>query len=144
MKADKTRWAGRTTKPVHLMLGGISRLSVHIQNALSHHSLTMARSADSALVVLRLEVNGVKTETGCSPDVISQHLPGTLRKPPRLPLCNLDLGRLLRVQPQSRAGQSLPCYIVRISNTLDSLLTCAKTGLTVVHMQAGGVQRSAG
>ena len=76
MTAGKTRWAGRTTKPVHLKLGGINHPSVHIPNALSLHSLKMARSADSALEVLRLEVSGVKMETGYSRDVISQDLPG--------------------------------------------------------------------
>lgn len=79
MTAGQTRWAGRTTKPVHLKLGGINHPSVHIPNALSHHSLTMARSADSALEVLRLEVSGVKMETGCSRDVTSQDQPGDCR-----------------------------------------------------------------
>ncbi len=76
MKAGKTRWAGRTTKPVHLMLDGINHQSVHFLNVLSLRSLTMARWADCALEGLRLAVSGVKMETGYSPDVTSQDLPG--------------------------------------------------------------------
>ncbi len=76
MKAGKTRWAGRTTKPVHPMLDGTNHLSARFLNVLSLRSLTMARWADSALEALRQVVSGVKMETGYSRDVMSQDLPG--------------------------------------------------------------------
>ena len=75
-RAGKTRWAGRTRKPVHLMLDGTNRQSVHFLNVLSLHTMTMARSADCAPEVLRLPVNGVRMEIECSQDVMSQRQPG--------------------------------------------------------------------
>ncbi len=76
MIAGRRRWAGRTTKPALLKLDGTSNPSVHFLNVPSLRSLTMAPSAVYALEVLRLQVNGVKMETGYCQDVKSQHPPG--------------------------------------------------------------------
>ena len=76
MMAGRRRWAGRTTNLALLKLDGISNPSVHFLNVPSLRSLTMAPSAVYALEVLRLQVNGVKMETGYCQGVKFQHPPG--------------------------------------------------------------------